>query len=306
MAHLPVLPVWWELDGTSWNTGPDAAGNRLLVERATGWTSSAPPRPSVQPRPTASGAYRGPNYRGPKIVELAGKAEAVTPQARETLADQIAALCLDPDTLYPLTRHEHARTLTMWVQLNDVVSVVERPDGLTLDVNVQVIAADPTKYSPANASQSTGIAMAAEGGIAWNGSPSVTGGVEWNGSPTVTGGLIYQDGAGDSGTIVLANTGTAWAPITFTITPESSVTNPSIANVDTGERITYGGVVTSVLTINTGTGRTELAGGLNVGGALTSADFFLVPPRSSIRVVFSAAAGSGAAALLAVNSNAFA
>jgi hypothetical protein len=304
MAHFPALPVWWELDGTAWNNGADASGNRLLAESVTGWTSSTPPRPDVDPRVNASGGYRGPNYRGPKIVEIKGKAESVSRLARQALADQLAALCGDPNTLYPLTRHEHGRDLTMWVELNDAIDVTERRDGLTLDVNIQVIAVDGVKYTADNDPVNTTLATPAPGGIAWNGTPSPTGGIEWNGSGTVTGGLIYQSAGGANGRIVLTNTGTAPAPILFQITPTPSVGNPSLLDTTTLRRITYGGTLASgVLTIDTSTGMADLSG-INVGGALSDAEFFMVPPQSSLEVLFTASGGS--AALTAVNANAFA
>lgn len=302
-THFPALAVWWELDGYSWNTGPDSAGNSLLVQSVTGWTGSAPPRPNSAPRPTAAGAYRGPNYKGAKVLELVGKAEAASWALREELADRISALCADPDTLYPLTRHEHSRTLTMWVELNDAIAVTERRDGRTLDINAQFLAVDPVKYTPDNAAQVTGLAADAVGGVAWNGTLPVTGGLEWNATLPITGGVVWESGAGSSGTVVLTNSGGAYAPVRLTITPTTTVTNPTVVVVSTGERITYGGTITQTLTIDTQSGRV-LLGEVNVGAALTDADFFFVPPRSSITLAFSASSGS--AQLSAVNANAFA
>lgn len=304
MTHFPDLPVWWELDGTTWNNGADSAGNRLLVQFAKGWTNSRPPRPDVKPRPNADGAYIGPNRRGAKIVELVGKTVSLSPLARQELNDQIAALCGDADTFYPLTRHEHGRSLTMWVKLNDEIDITERRDGITLDVNLQLIAPDGIKYTEDNPSQSTALASPAPGGILWNGTPTVSGGTEWNGTSSVTGGLIYESGAGTGGSLTLTNSGTAWAPILLQVTPTPAVTDPSILDASSGRRITYDGELTSgVLEIDTGTTRTSL-GGINVGGQLSDAEFFLVPPRSSIQLLFTAAAGS--AVLSATNANAFA
>jgi len=291
MTHFPALPVWWELDGTQWNNGPDADGNRLLAQSVDGGPDSAPPRPDVEPRVNAPGAYRGPNYRGPKVVELTGKTESVSRVARQALADTLAALCSDPNTLYPLTQHEYGRTLTMWVELSDKVKVVPRRDGLTLDVNLQVIAPDGVRYTEDNPAQSTTLAAAAPGGVAWNGSPSVTGG------------LVYQDAAGSGGSLLLTNSGTAWAPIQFTIEPAPTVTNPTITAATTeAPRIAYNGALTTALEIDTGTGRVESAG-VNLGGALSAADFFLVPPRSTLQVLFTA--DSGSASLTAINANAY-
>lgn len=303
VTHFPALAVWWELDGYSWNTGPDSTGNSLLVQKVAGWTGSAPPRPNSDPRPTAAGAYRGPNYKAAKVLELVGKAEAGSRVLREDLADRIAALCADPDTLYPLVRHERSRTLTMWVELSDTIDVTERPDGRTLDVTAQFLAVDPLKYTPDNAAQVTGLAADALGGVAWNGTLPATGGVEWNATLPVTGGVVWQTGSGASGTVVLTNSGSAYAPVRLTITPTTTVTDPTVVVVSTGERITYGGTITQVLTIDTQSGRT-LLGEVNVGAALTDAQFFFVPPRSSITLAFSASSGS--ATLSAVNANAFA
>lgn len=304
MAHFPALPVTWELDGTSWNTGPDADGNSLLAQEVRGWNNSSPPRPDVQPRTNAPGGYRGPNYRAPKIVEIRGKAGAATPALRQALADRLEALCPDPDTLYPLTQTELGRTLTMWVELNDEIEVIRRPDGLTLDVSMQLIAVDPVKYTPDNDPVSTPLAADALGGIEWNGSPAASGGIEWNGppgSPTLTGGLVYESGTGDGGSLVLTNSGTAIAPILFTITPVGSVTNPTLINKVTGQQITYNGVLTEPVVIDTGSGRATI-GDINVGGNLSPAEFFGVSPPST-EVLFVAATGD--AVLTAVNANAY-
>lgn len=303
MTHFPALPRTWTLDGTSWNTGPDGDGNSLLVQSVTGWDASLPPRPDIAARTNASGAYRGPNYRGPRIVEIRGKAEATSPQARQALKDRLTALCPDPDTLYPLVETEFGRSLTLWVELNDTVDATPRPDGLTLDVNLQLIAPDGVKYTADHAPVSTGLATPADGGVAWNGTPSVTGGTEWNGVLPVTGGLVYQSGAGEGGVLQLTNAGTADAPIMFTITPAGSVTNPVITNKTTSQRIAYTGVLADALTIDTGTGRVTI-GDINVGGALSDADFFYVPAGSSLEVLFTAS--GGAAVLTAVNADAYA
>jgi hypothetical protein len=107
---------------------------------------------------------------------------------------------------------------------------------------------------------------------------------------------------GVPGTITLDNAGITDAPILFIVDGPSSgsLVNPTITNVDTGQTITYGGTLLpgDQLVINTGTGLVRLDGA-DVGGLLTSAQLFEIPPQSSVTVQFIAQGGSPTAQLTA-------
>jgi hypothetical protein len=309
---FPALPVTWSLDGMLFNVGTDAQGHSLVVD-VPAWDNPPPPKPRVSEKAEAHGAFQGPNYRGGVSLRIIGTAQALTSASREILRDRLAGLCLDPDTFYPLTCHNPWRTsgdLTMWVKLDDLPDFRRKPDGVTLNVDIPVFAADPWKYSADNNPQSTGLATAGLDGILWNGSPTASGGIEWNGSPTVTGGLIYESGQGSTGLIRLTNSGNQEAPILMTIS--GSVTNPQLVAVQSQQRIRWVGTVTApdVLTIDTKTGRVTLgppgsATPVNVAAGLSDAQFFKVPANSFLDIAFTATSGSGTI-FTAINKNVYA
>lgn len=313
---FPALPRTWSLDGFSFNIGADANGHTTIVDIPE-WENPPGPKPKISPRTEGDGSYRGPNYLDGQSFRIKGTGQAMTPQSRILLRDRLAALCLDPGTLYPLTCSDPARAqdLTVYVERDDQPDIRWSIDGISLTFDIPLYAADPLKYSPDNAIQSTALASPGTDGILWNGSPGASGGIEWNGSPTVSGGLIYQSGSGSSGVLRLTNNGTKEAPILYTIT--GTVTNPRLSRVPQPSRglgnaiVRWGGTVNapSQLIIDTKTERVTLDS-VDVNGALTNSDFFGVPGRDSsgapgyVDIEYTATSGSGTM-LFAVNKNVY-
>lgn len=299
-----LSPITATLDGLSFGTGPDSEGFSLVVNKWGGWYSPPPGSPDIMGRPDSSGSYRGRNLRRAKrmILECTGKSES--PFTRELLMDKVAAILTDEDTTYPLTRNEMTRSLTIWVELDSDTIPMAPLGGQHFKFAIPLIASDPYKYSELNPAASTPLPSDATDGILWDGpGPGVTG-LQWDGpGPGVTG-TIYQTSTGVPGVVRLTNSGTAPAPIEFTIT--ATAVNPQLKVVQTQQTIRLGGTVStpSVLNINTKTGRVMLDS-VNVTGLLTSNEFFQVPPRSSIDVAFSADPGSSGAILTARNANVF-
>ncbi len=300
---FPALPVTWSLDGMTFNTGPDAFGHTAIVDIPE-WDSAPGPKPRIDERTEAHGAYQGPNYRAGKVLNIQGTAQAMTPASRETLRDRLAALMLDPDTFYPLTCTNPYRTsgpLSMWVKLNDEPHVVRQRDGVSLTLDIQVFASDPWKYSPDNSVTTINLKSQGSDGILWNGSISASGGIEWNGSPTVSGGWIYESAQGTGGVGRLTNTGNREAPFTAIIT--AACTNPQLVAIQSQRRVRWVGsiVAPNNLYIDGKTGRVTLGSdpvsAVDVSAALSDSQFFTVPAAGFIDVEFSAIAGAGAQAL---------
>lgn len=310
---FPALPVTWSLDGFEFNVGADAYGHSTIVD-VPEWDNAPGPKPRFTERTEGHGAYAGPGYRAGKPLTIQGTAIASSPQSREALRDRLAALCLDPDTLYPLTCSNPYRDqdLTTWVKLYDVPDIRRHPDGVSLTLDIPVFAPDPWKYSTPNPTASTGLASPGLEGILWNGSPAASGGIEWNGSPAVSGGLIYEAGGGQSGILRLTNSGTVPAPITFTIT--STAINPRLIAIQTQQRLRWLGTVSGAnyLTLDTNNRRVTLGSTtedqVNVNGSLVESDFFTVPPGSYIDVEYAdeSTPGSSGSQVFAVNSNVYA
>lgn len=309
-ATLPAMSVnTWTLDGLSMNTGADpATGFAYLVKSSVGWMGSAPGRPDLQMRPSGDGAYRGPNYRGPRVVTLDGIAESAARADQDALADSLARILNDPNLIYPLTKVEYTRTLALYVELNTTVDVRPMPNGM-VSFNVQLIATDPRKYAQGTGSRtaSTVLFTPAVGGVLWLGSGGTTG-TEWNGHTAGSTGLEWQQGSGTSGILGLANAGTDSAPVQFTINAPTTGTliRPTITD-SRGNTLTYSGTMVpgDVLTIDTATGLCLLNGG-NVGGLFSRSDFFEIPARTTLTVQFSASGPAASALLTAAWSDVYA
>jgi hypothetical protein len=308
-----MLPVTWTLDGFQFNVGADSQGHSTIVD-VPEWDNAPGPKPRFVEKTEGHGAYSGPSYREGKPMTIVGTAQAVSPQAREILRDRLAALCLDENTLYPLTCSNPYRDqdLTSWVTVYDTPDIRRQPDGVSLTLDIPLFAPDPWKYSTPNDAVATGLASPGLGGILWNGSPSASGGIEWNGSPTVSGGWIYEEGGGASGIMRLINSGTRPAPITFTITSEAI--NPLLVAVQTQQRLRWLGVVSgpNYLTIDTNNRKVTLGSDdqnrVSVDGSLVESDFFMVPAQGYIDVEYSdqSTPGASSSQAIAVNSNVYA
>lgn len=289
---IPVPSVGtWELDGVVFDGTDDVNGFAYVVQTVKGWPGSSSRRPDQAPRPNGNGSYRGPNYRGSRVIGLTGLAQTRSRAARDQLSDSLAGLCRAATPLFPLVRHENTRSLQCFVELNDTIDVTELPDGFTVTFDIQLIANDPRKFSTQLKHDETTLAQDPADGILWDGTGGGTG-TEWQGPATAPNtGLVYQATAGAPGQLVMENDGTDDAPIIFTIRGPSTGTlpNPSLMEVGTGNTITYGGVLVpgDELTIDTGTGLVRLNGAAGAG-QLSRADLFEIGPRSTSVVLFSA------------------
>jgi hypothetical protein len=297
----------WELDGFTFNAGPDDRGYSLLVKTDKGWDDGRPPRPRLEPRPNGDGSYRSPNYRGSKVVELTGLARAGSRADREMLKRRLSAICPDAGTLYALSKTTPVDTLTAYVELADTPSVTSLPDGLTLAFNIQVVAPDGRRYSTALKSAQAMLAQSSVEGVVWNG-PAGTTGVEWNGPAIPVTGVVYQASSGTGSIIALDNDGTTPTPVLFTIHAPATGTlpTPTITRLDTGETLAYAGTLVTgdVLTINTGTGL-ALLNGVPVRGTFSRFEPFEIPKDTAISVQFSAGGPADTATLLAQWSDAY-
>jgi hypothetical protein len=305
---LPALATTWEIDGVSLNTGLDIdTGFSYVVQKSKGWRDGPPSRPQLDDRPTSPGAYRSPNYYGPRVIELEGIAQATYKDERELLSDTLAGLCADPDNQFQLVCHERTRSLYAWVERLSSASVIDQPDGFTVAFNLQFVATDPRKFSTTVKTDQTAIAQAALLGVEWDGPAVPTTGTQWGGPTSPITGVVWQASSGVSGIMALDNEGTASAPIQFTITAPVTGTliQPSITDITNGNALVYSGTLVpgDVLTIDTATGL-MLLNGSAAGGQLVG-DLFEIPRRSTIQVQFAANGPADTAQLAAVWADAF-
>lgn len=296
----------WSLDGISFNTGDDGNGFSYLVTGSDGWRGSPPPRPDLVERQDDDGAMRGPNYRGPRVIDLKGIAQCQRRQDREQLEDLLSGLCSDARLLYPLTHQEFGRTLQARTELSGRIKVDPLPGGVTVSWSLQLVAADARKFSTSVKTAQTAIAQTALLGVVWDGPAGGTG-TQWDGPAGGTG-VVWQASSGISGIVALDNAGNDSTPIQFTITAPLTGTliTPTITDITNGNVITYGGTLVpgDMLLIDTATGLV-LLNGQSASGQLTRADLFEVPRRSTIQVQFSAGGPADTAQLSAAWTDAY-
>lgn len=300
---LKTTPTTGTLDGLSFGTGVDGNGWSMVVNAWEGWDDPSPAPADHEDKPNESGAFRGPNLRKSKPMQLICTGYSESALTRGALIRKIAAICGDPDSVYPLTRAEPDISLTTWVELDGKIGINRRPDGKHVFFTIPLRASDGQKYSPDNPAVTAGMAAPPSDGILWNGTGTPATGIEWNGAGTPVTGLVYQSDSGTTGVMRLTNLGSRAAPIRFTIT--ATATNPQIDCVQTGQRIRWVGTVAGQpLLIDTKTMRATIEG-VNVSPLLSHTDKIVVPANSFIDVVYSALSGSGSQ-LTGVNANVYA
>lgn len=296
-----MLPTW-SIDGITFNSS-DSNGVEWIVEEEEGWEDSPGPRLATQEKPAGDGDYDSDTFLESRLVILRGYVLGPTRSVTDLAIRQMAAW-LSAGTRQTMTVTEPDRVLAATVR-RAAKSQTHRMSPTCFAFEAKMIAPDPRKYSTTTKSLSTGLASPPPGGVLWGGSAGSTG-VPWNG-PAGTTGVVWQSGVGSTGVITLTNAGTAATPIRFTISDMTeAVVQPSIVDITNGYALTYGGTVAanSTLVIDTDTG-SVLMDGANRGPLMSRADFFSVPPQSSISVQFDAAAPAPNASLLAQWSDAY-
>ena len=156
-SGLP-LRVRWQLDHLVFNGPPDSMGREWVVDTETGWSASPPVRTDqTQPRTGTHGGWPPRTYRDPRTIRLDGWIYAPTWEARRDAEHQLAALCAEPGREYPLRCTEETGELLTHVTQDDTTLVTIRPGGRWLDFSLQLVAADPRKYSASEQTAETGL-----------------------------------------------------------------------------------------------------------------------------------------------------
>ncbi|MPZ83993.1 MAG: hypothetical protein GEV28_27815 [Actinophytocola sp.] len=230
-SGLP-LRVRWQLDDLVFNGPPDQAGREWVIDTETGWSASPPVRTDqAQPRTGAHGGWPPRTYRDPRTIRLDGWIYSPTWEARRDAEHHLAALCAEPGREYPLRCTEETGELLAHVTQDDTTLVTVRPGGRWLDFSLQLVAADPRKYSASEHAAETGLPGDSTTGLDFGTDPS---GLDFTSADA---GLDFGPQL-VTGRATAANTGTADTAPTLTLTgpltPPVTITRP-----DNGARITY-------------------------------------------------------------------
>ncbi len=228
------LRVRWNLDGQEFNGTPDALGREWVIDRETGWSASPPVRnDQAQPRTGAHGGWTRRTYRDPRTIRLDGWVYAPTWEGRRDAEHRLAALCAEPGREYELTCTEETGELAAAVTQDDTTLVTVRPGGRWLDFSLQLVAADPRKYSVMEQTAETGLPSDSATGLDF-------------GDDTAGLNFALADAGLDFGPQLVAgratatNTGTAGTAPTLILT--GPLTPPiTISRPDNGASIVYRG-----------------------------------------------------------------
>lgn len=291
------LRVRWTVGDLTFNGSPDEEGREWVIESETGWSASPPVRKDqTQPRTGAHGGWPPRTYRDPRTIRLDGWIYAPTWEARRDAEHRLAALCAEPGREYRLACTEETGELLAHVTQDDTTLVSVRPGGLWLDFSLQLVAADPRKYSAID--QTTETALPGDS----------TTGLDFGTDDTIGLNFAVADIGLDfgpqlsAGRATAGNTGTADTAPTFTLTgpfnPPVTITRP-----DNGARVTFHDPLDADerLVIDT-RHRTVQLGSVSRRHRVTVTgwDALTIPPRSTVDYVLGHAGIPNPAARLAV------
>lgn len=150
---LEGLPSWWIDDlYIAQGNSTDEYGRRWTVSQQPngeqGWSGSPAPRAIRPDRPNSHGTYRGVEWRGGRVITLAGSVLCPDAATREYTEHQLSALCSDPARLYEYRRRTEAYDQTADVALSDA-PLVQTITLYRTDWSFQFTAPDPRKHDHA-------------------------------------------------------------------------------------------------------------------------------------------------------------
>lgn len=122
----------------------DDFGVEWVVTGEDGWSSSPPIRPTLSDKTASDGSWGGPGFYGARVINLTGKAMALTRTAMLEAKDRIKA-SVDPRNTTTLTVEEEHLTRYATVRLTDQVDLADDTAQI-FEWSLTLTAADPRRY----------------------------------------------------------------------------------------------------------------------------------------------------------------
>lgn len=301
-APVLAMDTTWNLGGVITINTTDANGVEWIEDGdgVEGWFDAPGEKLNQGEWPSDDGMWDGTSYVDSRMVTIPFCVNApdrpTCDQALRTLA------ALGAGQRYTLTVVEPGLTTFATVRRAQKPTV-SRITSTYAEVQIFLVAPDPRRYNVTSSTSSTTLALPASGGLDW-----VTGsGLPW----TATTPLNWGTGGSD-GTMTFTNGGTARTSPVFTIfgpTDSGNLLNPSITNSETGQIIAYQGTlfVGDRLVINTNrfARSVTLNGTTDQWSALSTSQWFSVPPGGQVKVQFQGNSSSLTPALAATVADAY-
>jgi len=292
-----IMTPTWAIDGVTFNVAD--ADVEWIIHEDEGWDNPPELKDSLSSRMIGAGSYDSVAYPGTRLIVLDGLLRGSSRTIVEKALRKLA-LVGGSGLATPLVRTDEE------LALQCMVKRAARPSTRRLsptDVLFQLslVAPDPRKYSAElHSTPAVGLGTPPTGGVLWDGPAGGTG-LQWGGPAGGTG-VIWQGAAGTPGIVTVTNAGNEPAPLQFAITDSAeAIPNPGIQNLSTGEVIAYSGVLPmgSLLEIDADPeAASVLVDGSNRGPSLSRAEFFTVPPETSIQILFTSTAPAPGASLV--------
>lgn len=254
---------------------PGPAGGWFLVgHRAgiSGWWDGPGVRRATTARPLAHGNFPAPGYRSGRGIGLSLGLVATSRADLEAKRALVLSMLADGGDGTLTVSTEEGESLSATVGLGSG-PLTREVSTLGMVAQVELYAPDPLRYA-APVSVSTGF-------------PVLAGGLEYD---------LYTDGAGtdlgyldfgaasETGRIVVTNTGTAPAPITFQVEGAVAAQGFEVVQVDGPGYLRFTGPnsATSVLVLDGATGNVLVDGDSDRGGLLTGRAWPVVPAATHV------------------------
>ena len=281
-----VIPPIYQID-SAWSAGGDGAQldtNNVLwlinPQGTTGIFDTADNRLNHTAFNEYAGAQRSRNYLNTLPITLAGKAQGADPAGVAAARRAFAGLLADGNQHTLTVTDVDGTVLTITVEQNGKAQVTPQSQGLDFDWQLNMIAADPHKYTR-SFSINTPL-PSGSGGLDW----STGGGLNW-----ATGGGLNWGIAGNSGLLTLVNSGSSEVWPQFTIGPlidGNTLTNPAIINQNTGRMLQFIDVLGNDIVVikQDPHNRSVTKNGAPYRRNLQIAQWFSIPAQSSITIQF--------------------
>ncbi len=215
---MPVGPApRWRLDWLNLSARGVTDANQIqwILLEETGFWDSPDARVDVTDRSNAHGSYVGPIYYKERIVTVKGRAFCDDPATLRRYWSLITGLCADPTDSYTLACESQVGTLYCNVRRDGQVITTPAPflNVEAFDFSIQLIAADPRKYSTQRWTMRTALPSATTGdGLDFGAGEQPGQGLEFGPPGMLTFGLQNS-----SGQLQLTNNGTAPSTPIYTL-----------------------------------------------------------------------------------------
>lgn len=259
----------------------DDYGCLWFVQPGTDITYGPGVRLRTSPRPYSAGTYRANSFRDSRNITLTGSVQC--PDRVTMTAARNRFLGIWPDGgQQTLTVDDGISPKQIAVELAAVPKFDVWEDATGADWQIQLLAADPRFLDTTVQNASTTLPTPGASGLSWPLNWSAGGGLNW--------GTVASNGS-----TTLTNAGNAPAWPTFTLA--GPLVAPFFTDGSTGRLLAYSGnvLVGESLTIVTDPAKRAVtySDGADRFTFMTSAQWFPIPPKSSITVAFGASSGTG-------------